>query len=153
MKKYFDGLAVLLASFWVGGMWAIGYIAAPVLFQFSPDKTMAGMLAGKLFTVMAYAGMACAAYLLCYEALKSGKKVLVRAVFWLILVMLAIVLLGHFGIQPILAELKQQALPLYVMQSDFAAPFRMWHGISSLLYLAESLCGVVLLLKIYRHND
>lgn len=64
MKKYFDGLAVLMASAWVGGMWVAGYIAAPVLFQSLTDKSLAGMLAGKLFAVTAYMGMVCAVYLL-----------------------------------------------------------------------------------------
>jgi len=42
MKKYLDGLAVLVTSAWVGGMWAIAYIAAPVLFLSLPDKRWRG---------------------------------------------------------------------------------------------------------------
>ena len=153
LEKFGGGLAVLVASFWVGGMWAIGYIAAPVLFQTLTDKALAGMLAGKLFAVTAWVGMGCAMYLLGFEWLKHGGRVWRQPVYWLIMVMLIILLLGHFGIQPVLVELKQQALPLYVMESAYAGQFRMWHGISSLMYLAESLCGIALLLKLYRCND
>ena len=37
----------------MGGLWAIGYLAAPVLFASLGDKMLAGMLAGKMFTWIA----------------------------------------------------------------------------------------------------
>jgi hypothetical protein len=61
--------------------------------------------------------------------------------------MLLLVVTGHFGIQPILAQLKAQALPADVMQSVFADRFRTWHGVASIGYLIESLLGIVLVLK------
>jgi len=63
--------------------------------------------------------------------------------------MLLIILLGQFGMQPLLAELKAQALPLYVMDSPYAGSFRLWHGAASIAYLVQSLLGAVLLLKMY----
>lgn len=149
MKKYFDGLAVLMASAWVGGMWAAGYIAAPVLFQSLPDKALAGMLAGKLFAVTAYMGMVCAVYLLVYVYTRYGKQVLRQSLFWVMVVMLLFTLLGQFGMQPLLAEIKSQALPQYVMDSPYADRFRLWHGASSIVFLLQSLLGAVLLLKMY----
>ena len=149
MKKYFDGLAVLMASAWVGGMWVAGYIAAPVLFQSLPDKALAGMLAGKLFAVTAYMGMVCAVYLLVYVYTRYGKQVLRQSLFWVMVVMLLFTLLGQFGMQPLLAEIKSQALPQYVMDSPYADRFRFWHGASSIVFLLQSLLGAVLLLKMY----
>ena len=148
MKKYFDGLAVLLASVWVGGMWAIGYIAVPVLFQSLPDKAVAGMVAGKLFAIMAYVGIFCAMYLLTRAYAKSGKRVFHHSLFWLVALMLLITLLGQFGVQPLLAELKSLAMPQYVMDSPYADRFRFWHGVSSIVFLVQSMLGVVLLLNI-----
>lgn len=150
MKKYFDGLAVLTASAWVGGMWAVAYIAAPLLFQSLPDKALAGMLAGRLFGVTAYMGMVCAVYLSVYYYTINGKKFLRQRLFWVIVVMLLLNLLGHFGMQPLLAEIKAQALPLYVMDSPYAERFSLWHGAASIAYLVQSLFGAVLLLKVYR---
>jgi len=147
MKKYLDGLTVLVTSAWVGGMWAIAYIAAPVLFLSLPDKALAGMLAGKLFGVIAHMGMLCAAYLLVYDYTRHGKQVLRQHKFWVIIMMLMLILLGQFGIQPLLANLKAQALPLYVMDSPFAGQFSFWHGAASITYLAQSLLGAVLLIK------
>lgn len=138
-----------MASAWVGGIWMAGYIAAPVLFQTLTDKSLAGMLAGKLFAVTAYMGMVCAVYLLIYLTAMSGKRVLSQSKFWIVGGMLLIILLGQFGIQPLLAELKAQALPLYVMESPYAGSFRLWHGAASIAYLLQSLLGAVLLLKMY----
>ena len=49
-----------------------------------------------------------------------------------------------FGIAPILAELKVDALPRQVMESALRDRFSTWHGISSGLYLVESLLGMLL---------
>jgi len=153
MRKYFDGLAVLMASAWVGGMWTAGYIAAPVLFQSLSDRALAGMLAGKLFTVIAYLGLACAVYLLIYFYKIRGKQVFRQSLFSVLFAMLLLVLLGEFGLQPLLADLKAQALPLYVMDSPYAARFRLWHGVASIAYLLQSLLGAILLVKIYRPKE
>ena len=56
-------------------------------------------------------------------------------------------IVGQFGIQPIMADIKAQVLPGDVMHSAFAERFRMLHGISSILYLVQSLLGAVLILK------
>ena len=64
MRRFWEGLAGVSLVLWIGGMWAIGYIAAPVLFASLGDKQLAGMLAGKLFGVIAWVGIA--AYLPSY---------------------------------------------------------------------------------------
>lgn len=150
MKKYFNGLALLLVTAWVGGMWAVGYIAVPVLFQALPDRALAGMLAGRMFAVTSYMGLSSAVYLLFYIMVLRGKLAVVQSLFWIVVAMLLLQLLGQFGLQPLLAALKAQALPLYVMDSSYAAQFRLWHGVSSIAYLAQSLLGAVLLIKMYR---
>ena len=38
----------ILLTIWVGAMWSVGYIVAPVLFQML-DKPVAGNVAGQLF--------------------------------------------------------------------------------------------------------
>jgi hypothetical protein len=62
--------------------------------------------------------------------------------------MLLLTMLTQFGIQPLMADLKAQALPLEVSQSEFAGRFRMWHGVSSILYLLQSLLGAALVVKV-----
>ena len=144
MRRFWDGLAGTLLVLWIGGIWAIGYVAAPVLFASLGDKQLAGMLAGKLFEVMAWIGIAAASYLLIYRIARDGAAALKTLFFWVVVVMLALVLIGLFGIQPIMQSLKDQAMPLAVMQSVFADRFRNWHGVSSILYLIQSALGLLL---------
>ena len=146
MNKFADKLSFFAITLWVGGLWAIGYLAAPVLFSALGDKMLAGMLAGKMFTWIAYIGMACGFYLLIHRLATFGGGALKQGFFWAALVMLLLTLAGHFGIQPILESLKEQALPKGVMESMFRDRFARWHGISSIVYLIESLLGLILVL-------
>ncbi len=144
MRRFWDGLASVSLVLWIGGMWAIGYIAAPVLFGSLSDKQLAGLLAGKLFDLMAWIGMATAVYLLIYRIAQDGGAALKTLFFWVVALMLALILAGHFGIQPIMQGLKNAAMPQAVMQSVLADRFARWHGISSILYLIQSALGLLL---------
>lgn len=146
MKRLAEGLASLLLVFWVGGMWAIGYIAAPSLFSYLPDNhQLAGNLAGVLFKWIAWVGIVAGAYLLVYRLGKNGFQALKQSFFWIVLVMLLLTLGQHFGIQPIMQALKEQAFPQAVMESAFKSRFAAWHGVSSVIYLVESLLGAWLI--------
>lgn len=147
MKNLPDALARIAVTLWVGGMWAIGYITAPVLFSSLADKQLAGNLAGNMFTVMAYVGMVCGFYLVLQRLAVFGGGAFKQAFFWVALVMLLLTLAGYFGIQPIMESLKEQAMPQAVMESIFRDRFARWHGISSIVYLVQSLLGLVLVLK------
>ena len=146
--KTSQGLALWIASIWVGGLWVCGYMVAPIVFQTLPDRQLAGMLAGRIFTVMAYTGILCALYLLAYHFRIFGKQALQHKAVCVISMMLLLTLVGHLGIQPIMSELKALALPAEVMHSTFADRFRIWHGVASIIYLVQSLLGVVLIFKL-----
>lgn len=147
MNHWSDKLSLIVITAWVGALWAIGYLAAPALFHALADKQVAGMLAGKMFTLVAYVGMVSAFYLLMQRLVRYGTASLKQGFFWAVFFMLLLTLAGHFGVQPIMAELKAQAMPADVMQSVFADRFRTWHGVASIAYLIESLLGLVLVLK------
>lgn len=127
----------------------IGYLAVPTLFYSQSDRRLAGMLAGKMFETLGYVGIACGLYLLLYRWLVVRKQVLRDRQALIIVVMLAITLVTQFYIQPLMADLKTQALPLEVIQSALANRFGMWHGISSVLYLIESLLGAWLVIRFF----
>lgn len=138
--------SLILITVWVGALWMTG-LTAYVLFDTLPDKQLAGSLAGRLFSIVSYIGMASGAYLLLHRLIHYRTAALKQSFFWAALAMLLLVLAGHFGIQPILAQLKDAALPNDVMQSVFASRFKNWHGVASVAYLAECLLGFVLVLK------
>ena len=147
MKNLSHHLAALLTTAWVGGLWATGYLAVPVLFYAQPDRQLAGMLAGQMFALVGYLGMVCGTYLLSQRIGVFGLAALRQPLFWVAAVMLLLTLTIQFGIQPVMAELKLQALPLDVMHSAFAERFKMWHGVSSMTYLIQSLLGAFLVIK------
>ena len=147
MKRFPDLLAAWAVVFWVGGLWAVGYLAAPMLFYNLGDRMLAGAVAGKMFAAMAWVGMACGAWLLLHRFTRFGGRAFRQAFFWIVVVMLLLTLAGHFGIQPVLMRLKEAALPKDVMESLFRDRFATWHGISSAVYLVQSLLGLALVAK------
>ena len=150
MGRFAEALQSIAATLWVGAMWGIGYIVAPVLFSRLGDRALAGLIAGKLFSLIAWVGIGCAIYLLLFRMLRSGTGVFRQGVFWIALLMLALVCAGEFGIQPIMAALKDEALPKQVMESVLRDRFAAWHGVSSVLYIIQSLLGAALVVLLGR---
>jgi len=150
MKQFADKLALISVTIWVGGLWAIGYLAAPILFYHLPDRQLAGSLAGEMFTFVAYIGMACGAYLLLNRLTKFGGQAFKQGFFWAVFFMILLTLAGHFGIAPVIAKLKADAFPSDIMHSVFANRFEAWHGVASIAYAIQSLLGLVLVLKATR---
>lgn len=139
-------LADLSIVLWVGGMWMLGYVVVPMLFKLLPDRMLAGRIAGELFTLLAVIGIACAFYLLLHQLQQFGRTALQSKTFRITATMLLFVLVGQFILQPILADLKVQALPLDVMLSPLAAQFKTWHAVSGILFLVQSLLGIGLVI-------
>jgi len=129
----------ILLTLWIGGMWTVGYIVAPTLFAMVADRDLAGNVAGQLFSIMSYIG------LLAVGILLSGQFYRARAAwrqnwrFWVLLVMLLIIVIGEFYLQPLMAELKQAGLP---EGSDTARQFGQLHGVASALFVINSLLGL-----------
>lgn len=130
-------------TLWVGGMWVTGYLVAPMLFATLEDRALAGMLAGKLFSAMSYVGLVCAALLLLIQTRKPALRGWREWRRGLLLAMLLVIVIGEFVLQPMMAELKALGL-----EEGSAAQqrFGMLHGISSSLFLFNSLAGLVLVI-------
>lgn len=131
----------LLLTLWIGALWAIGYLAVPILFAMLDDRMLAGQLAGRMFTLVSFLGLFCGGLLLLGTLLRLGKGALRNGRAWLLLVMLLLVAVGEFGLQPLMAQLKAQGL---IEGSAQAVQFARLHGIASVLYLINSLCGLLL---------
>ncbi len=141
-----NGLRAFAKTFWIGGMWVIGIVVAPVLFDvFANDRATAGMVAGRLFQVIAWIGMVAGLFLLIDLIAREGVRGVKQGAFWLILGMLACTMINHFGVTPIIANLK-----LHMNQAAeglFGGGFATWHAISSLIYLVQSLLGLAYIVK------
>ena len=144
MGKLASALYSIGISVWVGSLLAIGLIAAPVLFTQLADRGMAGSLAGAMFSITAWVGLVCGAYLILFIVVAKGWRAIRSGVFWIVLLMFALTVAGHFGVQPILMQLQADALPRRVMESALRDRFTTWHGVSSGLYLVQTLLGIAL---------
>ena len=140
MKFLFISDRILL-TLWVGGMWTVGYIVAPTLFGVLDDKQLAGFIAGHLFTTMSYIGLVCGGLLLLGNLYREGMK---HKTNYILLLMLVLVSIGQFVLQPMMVELKAQGL---VAGSTAAANFGKLHGISSILFMINSIAGFILVIK------
>jgi len=145
VRKLADSLYRIAICLWSGGLWIMG-LSAWMLFRTLNSRALAGEVAGSLFGLIAWVGLACAAYLLVFLIARRRWMAFKSSVFWLVLAMLLLTLAGYFGIQPILSALKVAAWPGTVMESALKDRFATWHGISSGLYLVQSLLAVVLVL-------
>jgi hypothetical protein len=148
LNRLAEHLALVIVTLWVGGMWAVGYLVAPVLFDMVSDRVLAGRVAGRLFDFVGWFGLGSAIFLMLFIALRLGWGAFRSGLFWLVLVLLAMVAAGHFGIQPLMAELKANAWPRDVMNSVMRDRFATWHGVSSVLYLIQSLMGAILVVAL-----
>ncbi len=128
----------ILLTLWVGGMWFAGYVVAPILFQML-DRTTAGNVAGQVFAVTSYIGLACGLALILGLVFTRANGVRM----WLLVIMVAVIVVGQFVLAPMMQELKLAGIPV---GSDNASQFARLHGLSSILYLVNSILGLVLVL-------
>jgi hypothetical protein len=138
---------LLIAALWAGSLWTVGYLAAPVLFA-TLERPLAGIIAGNLFRAEAWVCLACAAlYIGLALAARRSDSGLPKITLYLALGMALCTLLGYFALQPFMAELRAAAGPGGVMESAARTQFGVLHGISSGIYLVQSVLGAVLVVK------
>ena len=130
-----------LLTLWVGSLWAIGYIAAPVLFLTLSDWQLAGTLAGRMFTVVGYLGLTCGAVLLLFAALSAGRRWARSWRLWVVAGMLVLASLGQFVLHPAMQRLKQIGLT-----GQTAIQFGQLHEVAALLYGIASVLGLALVI-------
>jgi uncharacterized membrane protein len=146
MSRLAEAVQALAVTVWAGALWGIGLLTAPTLFQMIADRTLAGSVAGRLFLYVALIGIACGLYLLIFRLARFGTHAGRQGFFWVVVLLLALTLVGQFGVQPILAALKQQAGAQAVMESVFRDRFATWHGVASALYVVQCVLALPLVL-------
>ncbi len=142
---------VALALFAAGGVMVA--VAAQIMSSMITDRALFGQAVSPLFESQALLGLGCC---LSYLALLWFDKALDarRRRLYLMLggVMLACVL-GYFGVQPILSDLRAAAGAGGVMKSAGGRLFGVLHGVLLLLYLVQTGLALYLLYKETRKVD
>lgn len=135
--RFISVIERLLLTLWVGGLWAIGYMAVPTLFATLEDRKMAGAVAGEMFHFINYTGVVCGLFLLLSVTLRLRRGWQI----WTLLAMLVLVAFSEFTLQPMMEELKMLGIAEGSPEQD---SFRRLHGVSAVLYLVTSLLGLSL---------
>ncbi len=140
-------LRVLLVTFWVGSMWTIGYVVAPLLFATLTDRAQAGTLAGLFFKAEAWISLICGASLLAILWTQRENPTRVLQIK-LVAGMILCTVIGYFGLQPYMAELRAIAAQSGgIMDDAMRTRFGMLHGVASAIYLIQSVLAMALVLK------
>jgi hypothetical protein len=132
--KLILALERILLTLWVGSLWVVGLVVAPVLFSELDNRALAGSTAGTLFTVTSYIGLASGGVLLLLNAVVR-QRINWRAL--ILLGMLCLIVIGQFVITPMVADLRVQGL------TD-SPQFGQLHAVVSVVFLLTSFLGLVL---------
>lgn len=137
------GLHNIVLVFWVGGLWVTGYLVAPSLFSELADRKLAGTLAGNIFTLMGWAGLAATVILLVIYSLavRSRWRIIVTASMGLL------VAINLFVVSPALVEIRDSVDHALVAGTEIFQRFAYLHGISSGIFLLVSLLGLLLVVR------
>jgi hypothetical protein len=133
-------------TLWVGGLWVTGYVAAPLFFATLSDRRLAGELAGHLFSAMSMIGLACGVFLLVAALVRIRTRFLRAWRVWVLLLMLALTLVGEFVLLPAVQAIRAQAGTALIPGHPLYGAFSRLHGIASILFLVNSLAGLVLVI-------
>jgi hypothetical protein len=128
-------LPLWLAALWWGSLTTIGFFVVPMLFVHLPSPSMAGTMAGKLFSVQTGISAVCGLLLLMLfrsnqaaapaDIEKSATLFVVGGVL--------LALLVEFGVSP------------HIIARDNLA---LWHRVGSAMYFFQWVCAAVVLAKI-----
>ena len=134
----------VLLTLWVGGLWMTGLVVAPVLFR-NYERMVAGDIAGHLFAAMSWLSMLCGALLLTFSVVRTRQRVWRDWRAGVLVVMLALTVIGEFGLAARMRELKE-LMTLPPVAPAVLSEFGRLHGIASLLFLVNSALGLVLVI-------
>jgi hypothetical protein len=141
----------LLAGLWVGSLLTVGYLVAPAIFSTMTDRQAAGMVAGAIFKLEAYLSLIiCIGLMVLANLLVSRGLNQFRLIRWLLLVMLFCAVLAAFVFIPWMETLRDEALlqGMPVMLSPSAQLFGRLHGLSSFVFMIESVLGIWLVWRL-----
>jgi hypothetical protein len=123
----------VLLVLWAGSLWAVAIWVAPTLFHAQPDRQLAGMLAGQLFTIEAYVGVATAVLALLLPGRSKFRWGYVGA---------GLLAVNQWVLRPPMVKAHLTGIA-------WGLGFGAWHGIAMLVYVGA--CLAVLLL-IWNHD-
>ncbi len=131
----------VLLTLWVGSLWGVGYVAAPLLFTHLDDPAAAGHAAGAMFHTVAWIGIVCGTVLAVAQWRHKIRPVAAHWRLWLVVAMVLLTFLGEFVIRPPMAEFVP---PLDGTDPAADAAFYGMYRFAESLYFLNSVIALVL---------
>lgn len=131
MNAVIRSFARVLLVLWAGSLWSVGLWVTPILFHVQADRHMAGLLAGRIFTVETFVGLGVAAL----AALLPGRARFAWGYF-----AAAVLALNEWGLRPVMVAAGTHG-------TAWGLTFGAWHGVSAVLYLLACMALVLLVWK------
>ncbi|SFZ78209.1 DUF4149 domain-containing protein [Chitinimonas taiwanensis] len=144
MQTFPNALRSILVVFWIGGLWIIGLLVGPLLFQ-QLDNGLAFKMVAVMFRAMAWVGIVAGIYIFLHILWVEGLRAFQTLELWLILAMLALTLVNHFAVFPVISEVKPTMHT--AAEGVFGGGFQSWQTISSLIYLVQSVFGLIYVIR------
>jgi Domain of unknown function (DUF4149) len=125
----------VLMALWAGSLWSVLWVTA-ILFNSQIDRHVAGLIAGRLFSIEAYIGLAVSLLAIMFPERRRYPLLYTAA---------AILSVNEW--------ILKRAMNLAQTQGTAAGlSFGAWHGISAVLYMLACLSVVLVIYKDeYRH--
>lgn len=141
-----------ISGLWVGSFIIVGFLVVPANFSSLGDR----QVAANLFKSTAYIGVAISGFLIVMAnyLVRLGYQ-RYRLIRWTLLGMLACTVGSAFIIIPWMNAIREQALfaGIAVRESSDAVLFTRLHGISSVLFVFQSLLGLLLVWRATKNAD
>jgi hypothetical protein len=112
---------------WAGSLWGLIWVTS-VLFGRQPDRVLAGMLAGHLFSIETYLALGVSLLALLLPVRKKFLGGYLAA---------AVLSVNEWLLRPVMAEARLHG-------TNFGLSFGAWHGVSMVLYLIACLATLFL---------
>lgn len=134
-----QALARVFAALWMGGVWALGYVAVPLLFWRLPQM-VAGALAGDFFAVWQGLGLIFGGVVVAAVRRQPRPWPMVAWAAWTIDAIFELVIL------PVMADLR--SAPSFGPHSPTWGLFMGLHAVATALYLIEGSLGLALIARV-----
>lgn len=121
----------LLIVLWAGSLWSLASWVAPTLFLAQSDRPLAGMLAGRLFSIETYVGVFAAALALLLP--ERGK-------FTWGYIAAGLLAVSEWAVKPMMTLARSNG-------TAAGLTFGAWHGVSAVIYVGACLAMAVIIIR------
>lgn len=154
----FRFLKVLSLALWIGSIFFFASVVAPALFSILPSRTLAGMVVSRSLANLHWIGLVCGLVFLLSSvllALIEGGPTPFHRCDLLIVLMMAITLVTHFGVERRMNHLKEEMGVIETLPQTDAhrVEFNRWHQWSTKLEGSVLVVGLVLMFCVVKEQS